>query len=196
MQDFCLFFYLLLIFVIFCKNNRSNGSEIRHKKCFFALFLFFVHLRQILSTFVSCSGRQAGASSFIVPDVIRLFSSFSDGYYPPLFLHFPCFLFHFPCFLFHFPCFLLHFPSFFLQNSCKFSLFPCTFHFFVLLLHPHSFPSLPDGHPTVARQSPDGRPTIERRWGVCQSTVNRRSSTLLLYYKYTSTMRHKKSYNN
>ncbi len=192
MQDFCLFFYLLPIFVIFCKNNRSNdseirrflflfcknnrsngseirrflflfcknnrsnGSEIRHKKCFFALFLFFVHLRLILSTFVSCSGRQAGASSFIVPDVIRLFSSFSDGYYPPLLLHFPCFLFHFPYFLFHF-------PSFFLQNSCKFSLFPCTFHFFVLLLHPHSFPSLHDGHPTVARQSPDGRPTIERR---------------------------------
>ena len=91
MQDFCLFFYLLLIFVIFCKNNRSNGSEIRHKKCFFALFLFFVHLRQILSTFVSCSGRQAGASSFIVPDVIRLFSSFSDGYYPPLFYIFLAF---------------------------------------------------------------------------------------------------------
>ena len=118
---------------LFFKNNRSNGSEIRHKKCFFALFLFFVHLRQILSTFVSCSGRQAGASSFIVPDVIRLFSSFSDGYYPPLFYIFLAF---YSISLAFYSIFLY----FFFQNSCKFSLFPCTFHFFILLLHPQNDP--------------------------------------------------------
>ncbi len=167
MQDFCLFFYLLLIFVIFCKNNRSNGSEIRrflflfsknnrsngseirHKKCFFCTFSFLrpfkadtIHLCFVLRT----SGR-----SFVVH---------CAGCHPAFFFVFRRIL---SAAFLHFPCFLFHFPSFFLQNSCKFSLFPCTFHFFILLLHPHSFPSLPDGHPTVARQSPDGRQTIERR---------------------------------
>ena len=155
MQDFCLFFYLLLIFVIFCKNNRSNGSEIRHKKCFFALFLFFVHLRQILSTFVSCSGRQAGASSFIVPDVIRLFSSFSDGYYPPLFYIFLAFYSIFLHFFFkihaNFPFFLAH--SIFLYYFCtliRFRLFP-----------------------TVTRRSPDSHPTVDRRLNDDEVSVNR-----------------------
>ena len=170
MQDFCLFFYLLLIFVIFCKNNRSNGSEIRHKKCFFSTFSFLrpfkadtIHLCFVLRTsgrsfVVHCAG--CHPAFFFV---FRRILSAAFLHFPCFLFHFPCFLFHFPCFLFHFPCFLFHFPSFFLQNSCKFSLFPCTFHFFILLLHPHSFPSLPDGHPTVARQSPDGRQTIERR---------------------------------
>ena len=155
MQDFCLFFYLLLIFVIFCKNNRSNGSEIRHKKYFFALFLFFVHLRLILSTFVSCSGRQAGASSFIVPDVIQLFSSFSDGYYPPLFYIFLAFYSIFLHFFFkihaNFPFFLAR--SIFLYYFCtliRFRLFP-----------------------TVTRRSPDSHPTVDRRLNDDEVSVNR-----------------------
>ena len=162
MQDFCLFFYLLLIFVIFCKNNRSNGSEIRHKKCFFALFLFFVHLRQILSTFVSCSGRQAGASSFIVPDVIRLFSSFSDGYYPPLFYIFlafySIFLAFYSIFLHFFFKIHANFP-FFLAHSI-FLYYFCTLIRFRLF-------------PTVTRRSPDSHPTVDRRLNDDEVSVNR-----------------------
>ena len=165
MQDFCLFFYLLPIFVIFCKNNRSNDSEIRR-----FLFLFSKNNRSNDSEirrflFLFCKNNRSNGSeirhkkcffctfSFLRPfkaDTIHLcfvlrtsgwsFVVHCAGCHPAFFFVFRRILsaafLHFPCFLFHFPCFLFHFPSFFLQNSCKFSLFPCTFHFFVLLLHP------------------------------------------------------------
>ena len=110
---------------------------------------FFLRFQTDTIHLVSCSGRQAGASSFIAPDVIQLFSSFSDGYYPSLLLHLSCILFHFPCFSYHF-------PSFFLPKFMQ--IFPFSLHipFFCCTFAP-SFVSV------SSRRSPDGRPTVTRR---------------------------------
>ena len=132
------------IFVIFCKNNRSNGSEIRHKKCFFCTFSFLrpfkadtIHLCFVLRT----SGR-----SFVVhcagchPTFFFVFRRIlSVAFIPFSLLFIPFSLLFIPClFLNLVDSFLISFPSqvdIFLIVVDTFLAFYSTFLHFFFKIH-------------------------------------------------------------
>ena len=50
---------------------------------------------------------------------------------------------------------------------------PCSFRKNVVPLHPNSYPSVPEGHPKVARRSPEGRPKKCHKSAVREPEVKR-----------------------
>ena len=177
MQDFYLFFYLLLIFVIFCKNNRSNGSEIRHKKCFFCTFSFLrpfkadtIHLCFVLRTsgwsfVVHCAGchpafffvfRRILSAAFY--SIFLAFYSIFLAFYSTFLAFYSIFLAFYSIFLHFFFKIHANFP-FFLAHSI-FLYYFCTLIRFRLF-------------PTVTRRSPDSHPTVDRRLNDDEVSVNR-----------------------
>ena len=82
----------------------------------------------------------------------------------------------------------IHFPppkKIFAFPSINICIFPKN----VLPLHPNSYPSVPEGHPKVARRSPEGQPKIRRMSNAGESQVTRDHHVTILLLLYEARIR-------